>query len=346
MTKLWTRAVPLLGALLVWSAAVLPAPAAHADQLLIESFTNGTVSQPGDWVSGGTGSSISGWPGKSCLTAGTNTGQTPIAGCGLGAPDAAGSGALRLTAAQGSSAGFALYNKSLPTTGGLDITFDQAQYGGSGADGISFFLVDGSADLTQPGAAGGGLGYTAGNDGHGNYSDGVTHGLLAVGLDKWGNFSAPTSSGSGCAAGTGSGSQGPGQTPNVVSIRDAGNGTVGYCWLANSANLGTLLSAVDRADATVQVHIIIDPSSVATRHVTVSLNGTQVLQIPITQALLDATSFKFGFAGSTGAVTDIHEVWNLSINSVVPVPSSTTTTEATTTTTAAEPVSAAPAFTG
>ena len=349
MTKLWTRAVPLLGALLLWSAAVLPAPAAHADELLIESFTNGTVSQPGDWVSGGTGSSISGWPGASCLTAGSDTTQTPIAGCGLDTPDAAGHGALRLTPAQGSSAGFALYNKALPTTGGLDITFDQAQYGGSGADGISFFLVDGSANLTQPGAQGGGLGYTAGNDGLGNYVDGVTHGLLAVGLDKWGNFSAPTSSGSGCAAGTGGGSQGPGQTPNVVSIRGEGNGTVGYCWLANSGNLGTMLSAGgDRTDATVQVHIVIDPSTVATRHITVSLNGTQELQIPITQALLDATSFKFGFAGSTGAVTDIHEVWNLTINSVIPVPSSTTTTEATTTTTtaAAEPVSAAPAFTG
>ena len=346
MTKRWTRGLPVLGALLVWSAAILPAPAAHAQQLLIESFTHGAVSNPAAWVSGGSGATISGWPGQSCLSAGDQTSQTPIAGCGLDPADGDGSGALRLTAAQGSSAGFALYNKALPTTGGLDITFDQAQYGGSGADGISFFLVDGSADLTEPGAQGGGLGYTAGNDGGGNYSDGVTHGLLAVGIDKWGNFSAPTSSGSGCAAGTGSGSQGPGQTPNVVSIRGEGNGTVGYCWLANSADLGTTLSGVDRTKSTALVHIVIDPDTVVTRHITVSLNGTQVIQIPITQALLDATSFKFGFAGSTGAVTDIHEVWNLSINSVIPVPSSTTTTSATTTTTAAEAVETTPAFTG
>ena len=95
---------------------------------------------------------------------------------------------------------------------------------------------------------------------------------------------------------------------------------------------------------------MIDPSTVAVRHVTVSLNGTQVLQIPITAALVAATSFKFGFAGSTGAVTDYHEVWNLNINSVIPVPpsSTTSTTAATTSTTgaAAEPVTATPSFTG
>jgi hypothetical protein len=326
----------------------LPVGTAHADTLLIESFTNATVANPGDWVSGGSGSSISGWPGKTCLTAGTNTAQTPVAGCGLDTPDAAGSGALRLSPANGASAGFTLYNHALPTSGGLDITFDQAQYGGSGADGISFFLVNGTADLTEPGAAGGGLGYTAGNNGV-TYTPGVTEGLLGIGIDKWGNFSNTGSAGTGCAAGTGAGSQGPGQVPNVVSVRGDGNGTVGYCWLANSDNLGSTLSGGNtRAAATVAVHIVIDPSTVATRHVTVSLNGTQVLQIPITAALVAATSFKFGFAGSTGDVTDIHEVWNLNINSVIPVPPSSTSTTAapTTTAAAAEPVAATPAFTG
>ena len=343
--------LPVLGALLL-TVGFLPAATAHADALLIESFTNGTVANPGDWVSGGTGASISGWPGQTCLTAGSNTTQTPIVGCGLDTPDPAGSGALRLSPANGSSAGFALYNHALPTSGGLDITFDQAQYGGSGADGISFFLVDGTADLTAPGAAGGGLGYTAGNNGV-TYTPGVTQGLLGIGIDKWGNFSNTGSAGTGCASGNGPGSQGPGQTPNVVSVRGEGNGTVGYCWLANSANLGSTLSGGNtRAAATVAVHIVIDPSTVAVRHVTVSLNGTQVIQIPITAALVAATSFKFGFAGSTGAVTDYHEVWNLNINSVIPVPPSSTSTTMSTTaapsTTAAapEPVTATPSFTG
>jgi hypothetical protein len=348
MLKHVKRVMPVLGAVLLAAGSILPVSTARADQLLVESFTNAAVANPADWVSGGSGPSISGWPGVACLTAGTNTSQTPVAGCGLGSPDAAGSGALRLSPDNTGSAGFALNNNALPTSGGLDITFDQAQYGGSGADGIAFFIVDGSADLTQPGASGGGLGYTSG----GGVTPGVTHGLLGIGIDKWGNFSAPTSSGTGCAAGTGVGSQGPGQTPNVVSIRGEGDGTTGYCWLANSADLGTTLSGASRSEATVQVHIVIDPSTVATRHVTVSLDGTQVLQIPAPDALLAATSFKFGFAGSTGAVTDIHEVWNLTINSVIPVVTTTTsttaapsTTEATTSTTVA-PVAAQPSFTG
>ena len=118
-----------------------------------------------------------------------------------------------------------------------------------------------------------------------------------------------------------------------------GSGTTGYCWLGASADLGSTLSGADRASATVRVHIVIDPAGNGTRNVTVSLNGTQVLQVPAPAALLAATSFKFGFSGSTGSVTDIHEVWNLSINSVIPVP---TTSSAPATTVAGTQPTVAP----
>ena len=146
--------LPVLGALLL-AVGFLPAATAHADTLLIESFTNGTVANPGDWVSGGTGASISGWPGQTCLHGRLEHHPDADRGLRVGhartRPDPAPCG---LSPANGSSAGFALYNHALPTSGGLDITFDQAQYGGSGADGISFFLVDGTADLTAPGSGG------------------------------------------------------------------------------------------------------------------------------------------------------------------------------------------------
>lgn len=344
MSGTFTRRVAVGASMLCAGATLLSVPpSAHADTLLIESFTNGTVANAADWVAGGSGGSEQGWPAAACLTAGSSTAQTPIKGCAASSPDASGSGALRLSPATNDDAGFTLYNHALPTSGGLDITFDQAQYGGSGADGIGFFLVDGAVDLTSPGGAGGGLGYSAGNTNGASYTPGIDGGLLGIGIDKWGNFSSSWSSGTGCAAGTGVGSAGPGQTPNVVAIRGEGSGTAGYCWLGASADLGSTLSGADRASATVQVHIVIDPAGNGTRHVTVSLNGTQVLQIPAPAALLGASSFKFGFSGSTGAVTDIHEVWDLSINSVIPVPTTTSSLAGTGTTVA--PTSVAPTTT-
>ncbi len=350
------RALGALAALAVAAAGMLAVSTtrASADSLLIESFTHSSVADAAAWEAGGSGGALDGWPGSACLTAGTDFTATPIPGCDNGDPDADGSGALELTPSVGGRAGFALYNEALPTSGGLDITFDQAQYGGSGADGLSFFLVNGTTDLTSPGVSGGGLGYTATTNG--TPQPGVDNGLIGIGLDKWGNFSDPNSSGTGCADGTGIGSKGPGQTANRVVVRGPGNGTAGYCFLGTSGDLGNLLTGDGtRAGATVQVHVVIDPSTVADRHVTVSLNGTQEVQVPIPQALLDAPTFKFGFSGSTGSVTDNHDVWNLQINSVIPVTtttssittsstttssittSSTTTSEPTTTSVPAEP---------
>ena len=186
---------------------------------------------------GRSGGNFTGWPGEACLTAGTDTSQSPIAGCDLGTPDAAGSGTLRLTPATTGRAGFTLHNSALTTAGGLDITFQQAQWGGSGADGISFFLVDGATNLTQPGASGGALGYASGN----GITPGVANGLIGVGIDTWGNFSA-----TGRAPGRAARTRRPGQTPNRVVVRGPGNGTVGYCFLGTSGDVGDLDGAIAR----------------------------------------------------------------------------------------------------
>ena len=67
-------------------------------------------------------------------------------------------GYLQLTDASGNARGSVLYNRPVPSTAGVSITLDQYQYGGNGADGIGFFLVDGSTNLTEAGAPGGSLG--------------------------------------------------------------------------------------------------------------------------------------------------------------------------------------------
>lgn len=98
-------------------------------------------------------------------------------------------GRLQLTDNRASAVGGVVYDNAIPASGGLDIKFDQYQYGTSsgGADGIGFFLTDGSVPLTAAGPAGGGLGYAQTTT-----AAGVAGGYLGVGLDAFGNFSSPT----------------------------------------------------------------------------------------------------------------------------------------------------------
>ena len=104
--------------------------------IVAESFTNATTTSTA-WTlpAAPTGTNVA------CLTASSNASQTPIPGCALPTPDPAGSGALRLTDAIGSEEGGVAFTQTLPTTKGLDVTFNSYQYGGSGADGIGFFLA-------------------------------------------------------------------------------------------------------------------------------------------------------------------------------------------------------------
>lgn len=303
------------------SAWLLAAAApAGADTLFNESFTGATAAAPNLSV----GASGGGNPFRQvCLTAGTNTAQTPIPGCTAGQAsipaggDAPGSGALRFTDRENNVAGFLLSNDALPLTAGLDIRFDYYAYNGTGADGLSFFLVNGATTLTAPGANGGSLGYAQRNS-----SPGVANGYLGVGLDEYGNYTNDTENrGNGCAT------RAPGGLrPNYVGLRGPGNGTTGYCLLASgpSTNLA-VPGAVSRTAAGVQkvVRIVIDPPANANPQVTVYVNGTRVVQAP--EPANPPPTFKFGFAASTGGSTDIHEIQNVAISTVNILPKLTVT---------------------
>jgi len=303
----------------VLCASVLPAGAdgGSGSSVVAETFRFPVPVNPHGWVSSGNF--------RPCLTAGTNTGATPIPGCGLGTPDSPGNGVLRLTNTGISEAGDLFSTNALPTGWGLNATFDESQWGGavfdgSGhtGDGISFFLVNGSSSSTSPGNIGGALGYV-----------GVTNGLLGIGFDSFGNFS--NVSGSGCTEPLGTpGSPGTGTTiPDQVVIRGPGSGSSGFCWLGASGpltaygiQLGNLSAgAGTRASKEMQVRIAIDPNpyltvphghvNVLQRDITVWLDGIQVVHVPLPEAFIDAWSFKIAFGGATGGSTDNHEVWNL-----------------------------------
>ncbi len=165
-------------------------------QTLAEDFTKATITN--DWE-------VKGTPGA-CLTAGTSSNNSTAAaatdskfssipGCNLSTPDPVGGGALRLTKATTNQNGAIVWNDTFPTNKGLQVTFTTHTYGGStatspnkgfqGADGISFFLMDGS-QAPNIGAWGGSLGYSCSN-GNGT-GDGLQGGYLGLGMDEFGNF--------------------------------------------------------------------------------------------------------------------------------------------------------------
>jgi uncharacterized repeat protein (TIGR01451 family) len=325
-----TRATPLVLALVLalGAAAVAPAPAA-ATTLVNETFSHGTPDNP-NWLVGGMVGTNSVSP---CLTAGTNTAQSPIPGCPANQAaipaggDASGQGALRLTSNTGDNTGFVLYQDALPFTAGLDVTFSFYDYAtiptfvSTGADGVSFFLADGSQPLVTPGGFGGSLGYAQTTDPF--PVDGILGGYLGVGFDEYGNFGNNLE-------GRGAGCNQPdsGFYPNYVTLRGPGTGQTGYCVLdrVNVSSLGAIdnPSAKKRTAAGVKrtVHIVVDPPSQANAHILVQMDFGSGLQ-----TIMDEPeppnpppTFKFGFAASTGGANNIHEINAAVINTILPVP--------------------------
>ncbi|KHK56147.1 pilus assembly protein PilY [Ralstonia sp. A12] len=218
---------------LLATAAVLPG-VSHAQIVISDTLTGTSSSYNWQALNG------------ACLTAGNNTGTIPacsglsyysgktqVGGTTGRLPDQPGSGALRLTNGDtgagtngNSQTGAVVSNFTFPTNQGLQVTFTTVTYGGnayknangvkSGADGISFFLADGSKPATV-GALGGSLGYSCSN-GNATY-DGVQGGYIGLGIDEFGNFSNSNDNTSTGANPNG----GAGAIPGRISLRGAGN---------------------------------------------------------------------------------------------------------------------------
>lgn len=131
-----------------------------------------------------------------CLTAGDGSGSIPACPDSYGLNDQVGQGALVLTPAQGQQRGAILSAFApFPLTQGIQVTFTTYTFGGdkggtarNGADGIVFFLTDGTqSQPTVAGGTGGSMGYGCSNE-NGNVADGVAYGYLGLGIDEFGNF--------------------------------------------------------------------------------------------------------------------------------------------------------------
>jgi large repetitive protein len=280
-----------------------------------------------------------------CLSAAGNAAANPLASC-TSATDPQGSGKLRLTSSGTGLEGGVFANTSVPTSQGLDVTFNSYQYGGSfGADGIAFVLA--AVDPANPatpsviGQSGGALGYSAQNSTQG----GLSHGYLGIGIDAYGNFSSKYE-GTGCTDPANIAQRMPGQ----VVVRGPGNGTVGYCALQSSAATATspalTLRATTRAASLVPVEVVYNPSSSSVTtgsglvvpggdyDVTFTpIGGTArslVGALPVVPAGLYPASWvsangfpkqlAFGWVASTGSNTDYHEIDNAVVTTLNPVP--------------------------
>ena len=298
------------------AANSVPAPFA-------ENFVNATLNDPANWIASATGDSSIAHPCLTALGSGSSIslgGGSSIAGCTSGT-ETAGNGALLLTTADGNQAGTMLFNKALPTSGGMDISFYQAQYGGSAADGISFFAKDGANTSTAIGIKGGGLGYK-----------GLPGALFGVGFDRFGNWMN-------VSGGMDSACPNQSPVPYAIAVRGADSsqgevGTSGYCVLGGGAVdpafFGTRTTT--RLEAGRPVRIIVDPATASSPKIHIYVwktgNLTQALSSADFTLAVDepaqykaASTFKFGFSASTGGSDDFHAIWGLSIATITPASS-------------------------
>ncbi|MEG4588676.1 DUF4347 domain-containing protein, partial [Microcoleus sp. MOSTC5] len=293
--------------------------------LVDETFQDASLIGP--WISG-----VSGPSDAPALTAGTGTESFP----GLNI-DPLGSGALRLTSRRFDQSTFAIYNSQVPVSSGLKIVFDIFAYNGTSrppipanltGDGISFFLIDGTVTPTKAGGFGGSLGYAQNTD---ENQSGLLGGYLGIGFDEFGSFSTQNEGRAGGIPG--------GIRPDSVTLR--GSEATQYQFLTSNfvpggidnipnpviPPINTITSTREPARRRVQV-ILQPPTSATPNRLTVNFDlnnngsftdvGETIIDIPNLESINGPIppTFKFGFAGSTGDATNIHDVRTLSIQTI------------------------------
>ncbi|WP_439146298.1 DUF6701 domain-containing protein [Vibrio sp.] len=225
---------------------------------------------------------------------------------------------LRFTEAQEDQSTASTYQRLFPAKDNLvEIEFDHYAYGGDGADGIAIVLSDATV-TPAPGAFGGPLGY-----GFKSGEPGFAGGWLGIGIDEYGNYSNEGGSGSK-----------PGRRRQSVALRGSGSGETGYQYLAGACEDGTNSSNGECLDPSVdgsndsnranhRYKIVIDSRLNEQSNVEIfrkigsgdwsSIVGPiDVLNNQYSQSAIP-NDFLLSITGSTGNLTNIHEIDNLQV---------------------------------
>lgn len=233
---------------------------------------------------------------------------------------------LHLTSAEPIQSAFIRYGAApVPSAQGLSINFDFYAYGGTGADGIAFSLLDGSTSPIRPGGLGGSLGYAPTISGA--LQPGIVGGYVGIGFDEFGNFSNASEGRTG----------GIGQTPDSIAVR--GSVATNYAYLVGTPTLPTSLDN-SGAGATLEnsrrnAQIDITPTGLLSVKVDLNSDGDYVdagenaidnFNLVGVNGALPAT-FRFGFAASTGNSTNNHAIGNFKVTTAnkTPIPGDFTT---------------------
>jgi autotransporter-associated beta strand protein len=283
--------------------AALPTSGLFAQTTYNASFTGATA---GGWVFGAN-------PGdsKPFLTAATGAGGYDGSGNAIGAPlDAVGDGWLRMNTNTGDQSTFALLDTQIFSVNAkIEIQMDYAFWNGSGADGITFFLVDGNINSSTftPGAYGGSMGYAQRTG-----EAGMPGGYLGFALDNFGNYSNGSEGRNGGITNDGT------LYPNRVSVR--GPESSNYAYIA-SGDVGTQMdfpTYTTRPDQTGadyrSFRIVFDANNQLTVQMKFGVSGSFNNVFTADLSVYDRPdSFKIGFTGATGGSTEIHELRNVSV---------------------------------
>ncbi len=215
---------------------------------------------------------------------------------------------LRLTTATNAQMGSAIYNLAFRAAFGVNVQFDYYMGGGTGADGLSFFLLDGAQASPTAGAPGGALGYAYTGSG----TPGASQAYLGIGFDRFGNF---TSTWGGSSGGLFNGA-----TPNTIAVRGPAT-AVGSIQTNAEYKFVTGSNVSYAVSGNRKVNLTIMPDGKLTLRISADGGATwrtvySAFDLAASGAFSGYTQpalFKLGFAASTGGSNNEHDIDNLAI---------------------------------
>lgn len=256
---------------------------------------------------------------ESSVGGGIIYGGNPAAVLTSGTSDPVNEGWLRLTTDAVGQQGYAYIDATFPSTLGVYLEFEYKTWRRSnnsynGADGLSVFLFDATADFSI-GGFGGSLGYANQDN-----TPGLAGGYLGIGIDEYGNFPRAFQKPGGTS----------GEVPNSIGLRGSANHAQPYRYLThvqmqtsrtsnvNSVDYNTVTSTrPDDGTFYRKVKIAIEPVGTAGGYkITVkwatAFDGDDVVLIDGYEYTDPAPDYlKLGFAASTGGGFNYHEIQNV-----------------------------------
>lgn len=230
-----------------------------------------------------------------------------------GDTDAIGQGWLQLTNNDYSKGGSAIYDTPFSSDKGIQISFQYATHdslpnSSIGADGFSFYLIDGATASPTSGPPGGALGYSADLD---NGMKGVTNGYVGIGFDEFGNFTKSRFGGCTITCTLNS-------MPQTVAIRGPGTDITGYNLLKyvqlSALNPPHGIDGVTRSNPrSVRITFLDLKISVDIDFGNGFENIIDAFDLKAAGMPAPPATFKMGLSGSTGGITNFHEVRNLTV---------------------------------